>query len=364
MRDRRQARTFFAGGEGGLFRSLDNGRSWTKVLGTSGERIIAVRPHGEVPGMLAAIADTGQGAWPVYLSRDGGEDFPLLERIQGEQVYDAAWTRRGERPVLFTATRKGLRRFELGSEGGSRTIDDLGPGLNGSDGFFAVATARHALGVTFVAAAAREKKGIIVSLEGGDPGSFVPLPGAAGKDVRVLAFQSEGDRTFLWAGIAAEAGAEGSGAMRIEARASGIDPGGWTMLSKGWKGGSCESLDFLESTAIAGSNRGGVLVMKASAATPEWTPSPLASGLPIHGDRKALEQVAAVAAGPTEGGAAGLLILAATRLGVFASSDAAQTFREAGQTVFTENVPLPANWLYCSGTHILAVVPEDQDAGG
>jgi hypothetical protein len=182
--------------------------------------------------------------------------------------------------------------------------------------------------------------------------------------VRTLGFQTAGDRTFLWAGIAAEAGAEGEGAMRIEARATGIDPGGWVMISGGWKGGSCEGLDFVGNTVVAGSNRAGVLVLDSAAATPQWSASALDSGLPIHADRKALEPVSAVAAAPTEGGAAPFITLAATPRGVFISSEAGRHFTEAGQTVFTEHAPLPANWLYCSGTHDLAVVSEDEDVGG
>ncbi len=364
VRDPRQARTFFAAGDTGLFRSLDNGRSWTKILAPAGEHALLARCHGEVAGLVAAVAATEAEVWPIYLSTDGGEHWALLERVLGSQVYEAAWVRRGERPVLFLATRQGLRRFDVGSEGGSRTMDQLGEGMNGTEGFYAVAATRHALGVSMVAAATREKKGVIVSLQGGEAGTFVPVTGAEGKDVRVLGFQTAGDRTFLWAGLAAEAGAEGDGAMRIEARATGIDPGGWVAVSDGWKGGSCEGLDFLDNTVIAGSNRAGVLILDSAAAQPRWTGSALDSGLPIHVDRKALEPVNAVAAGPLEGAEAPFLALAATGNGVFISSDGGGHFAAAGQTVFTEHAPLPANWLYCSGSHDLVVVPEDVDVGG
>ncbi len=361
VRDPRQARTFFAASESGLFRSLDNGRSWTRILAPAGERVIAVRCHAEIPGLVVAVsAGDAAAAWPVYLSTDGGESFAVLERIQDEQVYDAAWVVRAGRPVLFLATRKGVRRFELGSEAGSKTLDRLGEAPQERDGFYAVAAARHALGVSMVAVAGREKSGVLISLQGGEPGTFLPVPGAEGKDIRVLAFQVDGDRSFLWAGISAEAGAEGEGAMRIEARATGIDPGGWKSMMKGWRGGSCESLDFTGRSVVAGSNRAGVLVLDPDAA--EWRAPALDCGLPIHADRKALAPIPAVAAGPADA-ESGTLVLAGTTGGVYASLDAGKTFAEAGQTTFAEHAPIPANWLYCSGAHQLDVVPEDEDRG-
>jgi len=364
IRDRRQKRSYFTAGDGGVFRSFDNGRSWTRVLSPAGEHPVLIRCHDDAAGLAAAVTSTEAGAWPVYLSSDGGESWDVLERIQDEQVYDVVWSKRGERAVLFLATRKGLRQFELGSDGGSKTVDSLGAGISSDvDGFYAVAAGRHPLGVSMVAVAAREKQGVFLSLQGGEAGTFVPVPGAEGRDVRVLAFQVEGGRSFLWAGMSAEGGAEGEGAMRIEARATGIDPGGWVRMSGGWEGGSCESLDFAGPLAVAGSNRGGVLTLNSTAAAPIWTASALDSGLPINPDRRALVPIAAVAAGTADSGNEAL-ILAATRVGTFMSTDGGRTFGEAGQIVFTEQAPLPANWLYCSGQHELTVVPEDESVRG
>jgi hypothetical protein len=213
------------------------------------------------------------------------------------------------------------------------------------------------LGNVLVAVAAREKKGVFLSLGGGEPGSFQIVPGSAGKDIRTLVFQRDGDRLFLWAGISAEGGAEGEGVMRIEARSDGIDPGGWK-TTKGWKGGSCLALDFSGRTMVAGSNHAGVLTLDASSATAAWTPSSLDSGLPISVDRRALAPVGAVSIGPA--GNAALLVLAGGQGGLFSSTDGGKTYAEAGQTVFADYAPLPANWLYCSGAHQLTVVRDDE----
>jgi hypothetical protein len=175
-----------------------------------------------------------------------------------------------------------------------------------------------------------------------------------------LTFQRDGDRLFLWAGISAEGGAEGEGAMRIEARADGIDPGGWKS-TKGWKGGSCLALDVFGHTMVAGSNHAGVLTLDTASATAAWAPSSLDSGLPISVDRRALAPTPAVAVGPADNDA--ILILAGGQSGLFSSSDRGKKYAEAGQTVFADYAPLPANWLYCSGVHALTVVRDDEAEG-
>jgi hypothetical protein len=364
VRDPRQARTFYAASAQGLFRSLDNGASWTKILAPPGEVVVAVRPHQEVPGMLVAITRHDPDSWPVYHSLDGGESWTLLERIQNEQVYDAAWINREARPLLFLATRKGLRRMEIGTEQGSKTTDLVAKDAPSvaTEGFYAVATARHALGIAFVAVAAREKAGVFVSRQAGQPGSFELVPGSVGKDIRVLAFMRSGDRSFLWAGITAEAGGEGEGALRIEARADGLDPGGWTAFAKGWRGGKCEQLDFVGTTVFATSDRAGILSLDSAAAQPSWWAPPLDCGLPINDDRKALAPTMALASGPTSGDA--FVILAGTRAGTYASTDSGKHYVQAGQTAFSDHVPLPPNWLYCSGAHDLAVVHDIGEGEG
>jgi len=366
VRDPRQPRISYAATDSGLFRSLDSAESWTKIHAAQGERMMALRCHPEVPGLLAAIAQGDSAIWPIYISSDGGESWKLLEQVQGEQVYDAAWMRRDERPILLLATRRSLRRIELGDEAGSKGVDRIGKDEaaqdTGREGFYAVAAARHPRGVRFVALAAREKRGVLLSLDGGAPGTFELLRGAEGKDIRGLVFHRDGDRMFLWAAILAEAGAEGEGVMRIEARADGIDPAGWKMFSKGWKGGSCEGLDMLGTFVVAGSNRAGALVLDSSVPDPGWTAPSLDCGLPITDDRKSLAPVPTIAAIPGEGGNA--VILAGTRTGLFASSDGGKRFTNAGQTVFSDRAPLPPNWLYCSGKHDITVVRDSAEAEG
>ncbi|WP_431267346.1 hypothetical protein [Dankookia sp. P2] len=180
------------------------------------------------------------------------------------------------------------------------------------------------------------------------------------KDIRVLAFQRDGDRTYLWAGFAAVGGAAGDGLMRIEARVDGIDAGGWKPFGKGWQGGSCKGIDFAEGTVVAGTNSMGVLTLDLGLAEAEqaWRAPPLTCGLPINAERKALSPITRVAAQAGRDGGVG--ILAGSAQGVFYSQDA-QAYVPTGMTTYAEQVPLPAHWLYCVGTHAITVAREQQD---
>ncbi|WP_316204481.1 baseplate J/gp47 family protein [Bradyrhizobium sp. SZCCHNS3051] len=367
-RDPRRKRAVFASTEAGLFRSLDQARSWTlQREGLAEGRVILVRASSETPGLVAAIAESDQGnSWSVYVSWDGGERFVQRDRIQGERIYDAAWVLRDGRPVLLLATRAALRRLDATGDGGSTNIDRLTKDDStkaDQNGFYAVAAMRHPSGVSFVAVAARERSGVLISLEGSQARTFQLLPNSAGKDVRVLAFQREGDRVFLWAGLAAEAGADGDGLMRIEARAAGIDPAGWTPPPGGWKGGSCAAVDFADQIVVAASNRAGVLTLNLSQ-TPEqqrWHVPAIDCGLPINAERNALVAVTGVTV--SQSFEAGLSILACGEKGIFASADGT-SFTAVGRTSFGEQVPLPPNWLYCSGEHALTVTRELGSNGG
>lgn len=373
VRDPHMPRMLFAGTETGLFRSQELARGWEKLkLPESSEHVAAVALHPEVPGLVAAAAVDGS-IHRLIVSADAGETWTVAEQLQNEPVYGLAWLARGVgRPVLFIATRRALRRLEIGAGGGSNNLQELtADGGGGDSGFFAVAAARHPADVSLVAIAARELSGVLVSHRGGAPRSFELIPGSAGKDVRSLAFHSDGDRMFLWAGMAAAAGAEGDGLMRVEARTAGLDPGGWQRFDTGWRGGSCEAFDVTDGLVAAATNRGGVLTLDLARQDARWSASPLDSGLPINNERSALLPVTAVATAiatttaattATTPGAPAPTIVAGTGSGLYVGQDGVR-FETAGSKTFTDAVPLPKNWLYCSGEHVLDVVTDAEARG-
>lgn len=356
LRDPHMPRSVLAGTSEGLFRAEDLARGWERLDTGESRRITAVAAHPEIPGLLAAVAEADGEINRLIVSSDVGETWSIVEQLQNEPVYDLAWVAsRLARPVLLLATRRALRRLELGTGSGSVNVSELTTGGEaGGNGFFAVAAARHPMDVSFVAIAAREHGGVFISRAGGAKRSFELAPGSAGKDVRSLGFQTVGDRLFLWAGLAAAGGAEGEGVMRLEARADGLDPAGWTMLGKGWRGGSCEGFDIAGTTVVAASNRAGVLTLDLSAAEPGWSATTLDSGLPINNERSALLRVTSVAA---IGGEPRPVVVAGSASGVFVARDGAH-FAPDGVTAFTDHVPLPRTWLYCSGAHQLDVVTD------
>ncbi len=349
----------FAATRDGLFRSQDLRRGWELLdTGTEDRVFAALAVHPLVPGLVAAVSERADGVWRIFVSEDMGETWRVVEQLQNEAVYGLAFTasRVGAR-LLQLATRRAFRRLELAPGAASNNVQELtASGEQGGNGFFAIATARHPMDVSMVAIAAREQRGVLISRSGGAARSFELIPGSQGKDIRVLQFQTVGDRLFLWAGITASPGSEGEGALRIEARADGLDPAGWTAFKNGWRGGSCEGLDIAGNTVVAASNRAGVLTLDAAAAAPAWQPSSLDSGLPINVERSALLPLNAVALLPTEPAAT---LIAGADGGVFLKDG--ERFVPHSQTVFTDEVPLPRTWLYCSGEHKLEVVADLDD---
>jgi hypothetical protein len=214
--------------------------------------------------------------------------------------------------------------------------------------------------VVSVVVAARVKGGVYISTLGGVSDSFRPI-GLVDKDIRSLSVQRFNARDFLWAAAAAEAGQQGTGAFRLELRSGGgDDPEGFKPFNVGWQGGSCEALAFADQWVFAGSNRGGVLALDTTAATPAWRPAPLDAGLPIRDTERLLHVVSCVAASSR---GTPPLVFAGGPMGVYRSLDGAARFTSASSTVFTDRIPLPPNWLYCADQHHLSVVIDD-DTGG
>ena len=355
VRDSLQPRLRFVATGNGLYRSVDRARSWTRQDDAIPDREFRlVRPSQEQSGLVAAVSvdDAGKVA-TIWVSRDSGDSWVMAERLQNEEVYDIAWIARDGRPLLLIATKAALRRLEIGPDHRSEALARLQPGKGDPErtGFFALASIRHPSGVMLTAVASRERGGVLLSNDGAAPATYTMLPGSAGNDIRVLRFQRDGDRVQLLAGLAAEAGADGTGLLRIEARADGVDPAGWVAYGTGWIGGTCEALDVVAGAVLAGTNRGGVLVLDPPQPGTAWRRPPIDCGLPITPARNTLFPVTAVLAAATDdpGG-----LLAGTEKGLFASEDTLK-FAPAGRATYTDQVPLPPYRLYCSGEHRLTV---------
>lgn len=358
VRDPHQPRTWFAASSQSLHRSLDDGGTWSVVFQAAGDRPLFVRRHRDRPGLVAlGVARKAGGA--IHVSRDCGETWKLDAAVFNSEVSDADWIDRDGVPLLLIATQEGLRQFKPGGDAGPAPV--VVDKARDTKGFYAVTASTSPSGVVSVVVAARVKGGVYISTLGGVSDSFRPI-GLVDKDIRSLSVQRFNARDFLWAAAAAEAGQQGTGAFRLELRSGGADdPEGFKPFNVGWQGGSCEALAFADQWVFAGSNRGGVLALDTTAATPAWRPAPLDAGLPIRDTERLLHVVSCVAAAPSRG--APPLVFAGGPMGVYRSLDGAARFTSASSTVFTDRIPLPPNWLYCADQHHLSVVIDD-DTGG
>ncbi|HWA89858.1 MAG TPA: baseplate J/gp47 family protein [Rhizomicrobium sp.] len=353
IRDPHQPRCWFAAAARALYRSLDDGESWSTVFLRSSDVPQFVRRHPDRPGLVALGAMRGN-AGVIHLSSDCGESWTDTAALFAGEVTDAAWITRNGAPVLLIAAKDGLYQFQPGSGTGPALV--VVDKANDANGYYGVAATTLASGIVSVAVVSRASSGgVYLSAAGGVSDSFHTV-GLNGKYIRVLKNQRFNGRDYLWAAVRAEAGAQGEGAMRIELRASGIDdPGGWVAYNTAWQGGSCEDLSFADGMVFAGSNRGGTLSLDVTQAQPRWTSARLDAGLPIRDKDRLLEVCGAMAAAPAQPAA---IVMMGGPLGVYRSLDGGNRFALSSATVFTDRIPLPPNWLYCADTHALTIVTE------
>lgn len=352
VRDPHQPRTWFAAAADGLHRSMDDGDSWARVYYAEGETPLFCCRHPDRAGLIALGARRGDG-FAIHLSRDCGRTWEANAAIFNFQAHAGAWITRAGVPVLLVAADGGL--FEMMAGRGPARVE-VTP-AEADKGYYAVVAHTAASGVVSVAVAACDNGGVYLSAAGGVSGTY-RLAGLDKKDIRVLAVHTHNARSHLWAAAAAEAMQPGEGAFRIELLAGGGgDVEGFTAFTNGWQGGTCEALAFAGGRVFAGSNRAGLLALDTSAAMPKWTACALDCGLPVRDKERLLETVAAIAAAAREGEFP--LVLAAGPKGVFRSTDG-QVFAPVSLREFSDRVPLPSHWLYCSGEHAVTVTTDEE----
>jgi hypothetical protein len=346
-----QPHTWYAGSGSRLFRSLDDGDGWEPSSLFEGEQVAVVRAHPQQAGIVVAVTQVpNEESSRIHVSRNCGESWQAFTTTSFE-VNDIAWILRESTPVLLLATESGLYELVLTAEGSPVQVlvsqDD--PDL----GFYAVAASQDLRGQITVGVAARGTEGIFLSSEGGETKTFRHI-GLDGEDIRALAVQRDGPRSFLWAGAAAAGGADGEGCFRWELRGSENPPEGWQSFGEGWKGGTCRSLAFLDNLVVAGSHHAGVQWLDTSAQEPSWSVPDVNCGLPLR-DPGRFHPVDTVAVGARE-----TRIMAGGVAGVYVSRDKGKSYTSCSSRVFSDKVTLPPTWLFCSGDHDITVETEDE----
>lgn len=353
----------YATSDSGLYRSLDNAGSWESVAAFPGERIVKVALSSEAPGLIAVASqmpvDGDPSASIVRVSDNAGESWGDPARLEGLSIADLAWVKRDDGFSVLLATDKGL--YELANKPGATPVQL--PVFDGDAqfGFFSIAVTRVG-GSVVVALAAQAQKGIWLSNQAGLGRSFEQWWSPPNADsISVLRVQRDGSRAFLWAGYGASGDDAGNGASRIEiiGAPKAQSSQNWDAFP-GWSGQGVRELAFSDTTVFAASLSRGVVRLNFRAAAPAWQPLSLGKGLPERSQaqtgtdpiQKLFELVTTVAA--SNG-----VVLAGGASGVFKSSDGGETYAPASGTSFTDVVPLPPMWLFCSGQHDIRVA-EDQ----
>ncbi|AIZ45118.1 hypothetical protein QR90_08385 [Deinococcus radiopugnans] len=343
-----QPQTWYAACDDRLFRSLNDGEGWEAVLTVPGEHLRLVRAHAAQAGALAVLTEAGDRGARLLVSFDCGESWqpPLTLDVA---VRDADWIRRGDQSGLLLATDTGL--LEVRVTPGQATVTPLAvtPGQPNLP-LYAVRVHHAPQGDPVVAVAAQSRGGVLLS-SGGAGKSFRAV-GLEQQDVRVLAVQHDGARSFLWAGLAAEGDEDGPGCRRWELRGAEDPPEGWITFRAGWTGGSCLDLAFTAETAYAASHHMGVAALPLGPAEPSWLNPSVDSGLPLNEVRR-FEPVRAVAAART-------LTLAGGPWGLRLSRTSGRSYQSVVQEDGADAVTLPPTWLFCSGAHDIEVVGEDE----
>jgi hypothetical protein len=351
-----QPSTWYAGSAGILFRSLNDGDGWEPVARLQGEEATLVRAHPDRPGFLALVShlDSNAGGSHLRFSQDSGETWDGQDYTTAFNVTDAAWVMRGDTPVFLMSTDVGL--YELTPGPGASPVQVLVDPADQDLGFYGIAASAEVLGGVNVAVASQGAKGVYLSSEGGKPGTFRKIDlNMQNEDVRVLAVQYDGPRSFLWAGTAALGPDDnGRGLFRWELRGSENPPEGWQPFAGSWQGGSCRGIAFLGTKVLAASHHSGVLRLDPGASNPAWETPDVRCGLPLR-DAGRFHPVDTVASDKQ-----GALVMAGGIEGVFRSSDGGMTYEAASSSEFIETVTLPDTWLFVSGAHDISVVSEDE----
>ena len=355
-----QDRTWYAAAGNALYRSMNDGESWERAGTFDGEKPTVVQVHPERAGLVAVVTNVGDQGSRVYISGDCAETWRTSVAELAFRIHDVAWMLRNDEAVLLLATDKGLYELAVANDD-SGPVQILVDSSSQDLGLYAIVAFRDVRGGVNVAVSGQGSRGAYLSVQGGKTGTFKAI-GLADEDVRTLAVQVDGPRTFLWAGLAVPGNEPGKGCFRWEVTGSETSPEGWRQYEKDWVGGSCFSLAFDDRRVLAATHHSGVVVLDSGKPDPRWFAPHLPSGLPARDERAERGKDASTIFLPVT--AAGVspkyeVILACGPQGMYRSVDQGETYERASGTEFSERVSLPETWLFCSGAHEVNVIKEE-----
>ena len=350
-----QPNTWYAGSHSTVYRSMNDGDGWAAVCQFPDQIVDSIQTHNAVPGVIAVATHNSQNAGShIHVSFDCGEKWQQ-KAVTGFEISDMAWVTRDGSSSLFFATSVGI--FELSMLPDAALVQVFVRPDDEKIGYYAITATHLKTGVT-VAVASRSMGGIFLSDKGGESQSFRNI-GKAGEDVRVLGVQTSGDRSFLWAGLAAPiAGDPGKGCFAWEILGNGQDPPeDWQSFTDQWLGGSCVEVAFQQDRILAATFDGGVLWLEKHGTGEAWHAPDINCGLPQATREHPFDRVDALAADRLRS-----ILMAGGKSGIFRSSDGGEHYEYSSRKTFSDRVTLPPNWLFCSGEHEIEVVNQYEDS--
>jgi hypothetical protein len=344
-----QPRTWHAASGSTVFRSLNDGDGWEPSGDFRDEEVAIVRVHRSRAGAVAVVSRLpgDDGGSRIHVSDDCGETWRTVAQMERIYVHDMAWTVRDDVSMLLLATDQGL--YELAMLPDASVVQVLVDPDNQRLGFYAVAVSATARG-RVVAVAGRGTAGVYLSEEAGKEGTFTQI-GLKGEDVRVLAVQGYGVRTFLWAAVTLAGDEAPKGCFRWDLTNSAE---GWRQIAQEWKGGSCHGLAFQGSKIFAATQHSGVLWADSRRSDATWHPPAISCGLPIRDVERIFHPVRGIAVDPAE-----RVLMAVGPEGIYRSTDEGLNYERCSEKEFSERVTLPETWLFVSGEHDISVVSEE-----
>jgi hypothetical protein len=356
-----QPRTWYAGSGPRLFRTLNDGEGWEQMTEFEGVQITAIQANRAVPGLVAAVATLEEGKGSrLYVSRDSGATWEFT-RPYGFLIEDIAWSSLEAQPLVLMATSGGLYQQTIGAD--ADIVQLLVDSNNQDMPFYSVVATQEVKGEITVVVAAESSGGIYLSSQAGASGTFRQI-GLTGEDVRVLAVQYDGPRSYLWAATAALGGQQtGKGAFRRELLGAEDPTQGWVAYGSGWDAGSCWSLAFAGSLVLAATQAAGVLRLDVNDPTPAWKQPDVNSGLPLR-DKSRFLAIRSVAVDPEArlamaGGPEGVTRLVDWHALMHPGDQETEPrYERSSESEFSEEVTLPPTWLFVCGENDIEVLTD------
>ncbi|MCW8928900.1 MAG: baseplate J/gp47 family protein [Gammaproteobacteria bacterium] len=359
--DNYQPDTWYTSSEQSLFRTVNNARGWEKINEFDNEigKILPypanVSPVADNIGLLAVVIKDNNKTDQIHISFTCGESWNEQESLKFNKVNDIAWLEKHSGPCLLIATDDALYEYAIGTESvplkilvdtnkPDLKIDTIVTSQDGNDG-----------GVIAVFSS-KDNGQVYLSLNGTADNSFKKYedsPWSSG-EVSSILIQKRGPHRYLWVLLKKMPNSTGDGCYRRYISFSGEDHEGWVKMSNGWQAGNCYSIAFNDSLIYAASEKHGILSMDLDSNKPVWNKREMDGKLDLESISK-LGEPEFIVTNPKTG-----MLLMSGKKGVFLSKDQAETYENCSSHLYSEEITIPKNWLFCSDQHVIEVEQDNE----